>query len=258
MRYQTPIPGVYSIMGNASWVDGKGWMVGDAPIHITNLPFFHILSFASAHHDGMTIYISSYSNKLREKALSMLLMGAVLLEICASSIPPTYPPSDASRLRGNRTVFLAVHVFLNDAAYNHTSQAGLSDDISGNGRDLHNLQSQYDACSFGQLIFNKASDRNMTIDPKDGTTAIASGVVDVKVDLNVTTGWVTIADAVNDKINTLFGVTSPNHLADHVMYCLPSGAMDSFGKTIYSSWWSMYSNEWCSSLYVQMHEVRCS
>jgi len=156
---------------------------------------------------------------------------------------------------GTRTV-LAVRVILNDGSYNFASQSGLSNDVFGNGVDPYNLKSHYASCSYNQLTFNKASDRSMTSIPNDGTTAISSGVVDIKVDLNVAAGDSTVRNAVTAKLNSVFGVSSPDQLANHVMYCLPSGVMQGIAYAYVNSWNSVYTNDWCNYLSTQMHEVR--
>jgi hypothetical protein len=167
--------------------------------------------------------------------------------------------SDHNRMlqSGTRTV-LAVRVILNDTAYSYASQAGLSDDVFGDKDDPSNLKSQYAACSYDQLIFNKASDRSMTTNPNDGTTAIASGVVDVKVDFGVAAGDLTIRNEVTNKINAVFGVTRPDQLANYVMYCMPPGVISGIAYAYVNSWNSVYSNEWCNFLSTQVHEVRRS
>jgi hypothetical protein len=97
----------------------------------------------------------------------------------------------------------------------------------------------------------------MTSNPNDGTTAISNGVVDIKVALAVAPGIDgAIVNAVTTKINSVFGVTSPNQLANHVMYCLPSGTMNGIAYAYINSWNSVYSNEWCNYVSGQMHEVR--
>ena len=162
-------------------------------------------------------------------------------------------PLDRKLQIGTRTV-LAVRVILNDGSYSYASQTGLSNDIFGNGADPHNLKSQYAACSYNQLIFDKTPNRTMAANPNDGTTNIA---VDVKVNLNITAGGdSTVRNEVTNKINSVFGVTSPNQLANHVMYCLPSGVMNGIAYAYVNSWNSVYSNEWCNFLSGQMHEVR--
>jgi hypothetical protein len=214
---------------------------------------FSVPGVRFTNHSTMTTPTSS--SKRLPVLMGMLAAGLfVLLSIYVD------PPDDASRFHGNRTV-LAVRVLLNDAAYNHTTQTGLSDDIFGNGRDPHNLRSQYEACSFGQLIFNKAPDRNMTKDPNDGTTAIANGVVDVKIDLSVTPGRDQISSALATKLVEVFGVPggSGTPLADHVMVCMPGGIFDgAFSLVPLLRFVSFYSNEECSSVAMQMKMVRGS
>jgi len=155
---------------------------------------------------------------------------------------------------GTRTV-LAVRVILNDGSYNFASQSGLSNDVFGNGVDPYNLKSHYASCSYNQLTFNKASDRSMTSIPNDGTTAISSGVVDIKVDLNVAAGDSNVRNAVTAKLISVFGVSSPDQLANHVMYCLPSGVMKGIAYAYVNSWNSVYTNDWCNYLSTQMHEI---
>ncbi|KAL3760779.1 hypothetical protein ACHAWU_007845 [Discostella pseudostelligera] len=156
---------------------------------------------------------------------------------------------------GTRTV-LAVRIFLTDGQYSFTDQAGLSNDVFGNGVDPSNLKSQYAACSANKLIFDKASDRSMTSNPNDGTTAISNGVVDIKVALAVAPeSDGAIVNAVTSKINSVFGVGNPNQLANHIMYCLPSGTMKGIAYAYINSWNSVYSNEWCNYVSGQMHEI---
>ena len=156
---------------------------------------------------------------------------------------------------GSRTV-LAVRVILTDGSYTWATPTGLSNDIFGNGADQHNLKSQYAACSNNQLIFNKSPDRVATGTPTfpSVTTAISNGVVDIKVNLAKSAGDANVRNAVTTEINKVFGVGGPNLLANHVMYCLPSGVIGSAYAYI-NSWNSVYSNEWCNYLSAQMHEV---
>ena len=77
----------------------------------------------------------------------------------------------------------------------------------------------------------------MTSNLNDGTAAISNGVVDIKVALAVAPGSDgNIRNAVTTKINSVFGVTSPNQLANHVMYCLPSGTMNGIAYAYINSW----------------------
>ena len=154
---------------------------------------------------------------------------------------------------GTKTV-LAVRVILDDAKYNVASQAGLSNDIFGNGIDPVNLKSQFAACSYNQLIFDKSPNRLMSNDPNDDTTAISNGVVDIKVALRSQNNVKSIANAVTEKINLVFGVDSPKRLANHVMYCLPNGVI-SYAYAYVNSWNSVYGSDRCNKVSYQMHEV---
>ena len=159
---------------------------------------------------------------------------------------------------GTRTV-LVVRVILDDAMYNWADPTELSNDVFGNGVDPNNLKSQFAACSANQLLFEKTPNRVMTSNPNDGgTTDINNGVVDIKVNLSKSIGDNVIRNAVTTKINSVFGVRSPVELADHVMYCLPSGTMLGIAYAYINSWSSVFSNEWCNYVSVQMHEVRGS
>jgi hypothetical protein len=160
---------------------------------------------------------------------------------------------------GTRSV-LAVRVLLNDVSYNIASQTGLSNDIFGNGLDIVNLKSQYAACSYNQLLFTKSPNRNMTSNPNDGCTDIRNGVVDIKVNRNLydipkEKRSTRIRNAVTKKLNLIFGVRSPNKLANHVMYCYPAGVMSGIAYAYIGSWNSNYNGAWCNYVSTQMHEV---
>ena len=158
--------------------------------------------------------------------------------------------------KGTKTV-LAVRIILNDATYSHATQTGLSNDVFGNGVDTINLKTQYAACSYNQLVFNKAAGRNIltTVTPNSGDTAISNGVVDIRVNHSKAAGDATVRNAVTAEINRVFGVTSPTQLANHVMYCLPTGVMIGIAYAYINSWNSVYTNEWCNYVSAQMHEV---
>jgi hypothetical protein len=97
----------------------------------------------------------------------------------------------------------------------------------------------------------------MSYIPNDGgTTDITNGVVDIKVPYSKSAGDSVVRNAVTTKINSVFGVGSPVELANHVMYCLPSGTMSGIAYAYINSWNSVYSNEWCNYVSTQMHEVR--
>ena len=67
----------------------------------------------------------------------------------------TLQTSRRQLLIGSKAI-LNVRVIQTDGSFNFTTQTGLSDIVFGNGNDLHNLKSQYAACLYDRLIFNKS------------------------------------------------------------------------------------------------------
>ena len=61
--------------------------------------------------------------------------------------------------------------------------------------------------------------------------------------------------AITEELKAQFGVTNPNQLADHVMYCLPANTMNGIAYAYVNSWNSVYSNEWCTYVSGQLHEI---
>lgn len=122
--------------------------------------------------------------------------------------------------------------------------------ISGNvfGNSGHNLKSQYAACSYGKLQFEKATDTANKIG-NDGvhTLSISMNVIGASDD-TVRTAVVTAGDA--EFGGSLQGV------ANYVMLCLPPGTSGGWIAYAYvNSWLSVYNDEWCGYLSGQMHEV---
>ena len=109
------------------------------------------------------------------------------------------------------------------------------------------LKSQYDACSYGQLI----------IEPFQGKTQtgrkIAGGVVDVKIDSNPKVGskqkFETKAKA---KATEIYGDLTQ---FDLVMFCMPPGTGDWVAYAYINRWDSFYNDNWCSSVSTQVHEI---
>ena len=62
-------------------------------------------------------------------------------------------------------------------------------------------------------------------------------------------------NAVTAALNSKFGVSSPSQLASHVMYCLPPGTMSGIAYAYIDHWMSVYSDEWCTYVSAQLHEV---
>ncbi|KAL3799013.1 hypothetical protein HJC23_005152 [Cyclotella cryptica] len=165
-----------------------------------------------------------------------------------------------SRYEGNKTV-LAVRVV---AAGNKTTsldEFSLSDSIFGIGVDKVNLASQYDACSYGKLKFVTAPNRSGR-SPDSGNVDIINGVATVRLpSVSVTKGTATMRNAITKELNRIFGTANPNELADYVMYCLPPGTFaaggtsSKVGYAYYNSWLSVFNDDWCSSVSLQMHEI---
>ena len=158
---------------------------------------------------------------------------------------------------GTRSV-LAVRVIAADGEYGF-SEAELSDKVFGTDGDQVNLKSQTAACSFDQLNFIPTPDRELINNPNDRTTNIANGVMSIEIATPVSLqGWNNVMEnAITDKINKVFSITSPGSIADHVMYCLPDhGPFWKAAKAYVNSWSSVYNNENCNFVSVQMHAVR--
>ena len=143
---------------------------------------------------------------------------------------------------------LAVRVIAANAEYGFP-EADLSNYVFGTNGDTVNLKSQYAACSHGQLNFNPAADRG------GGGPSISNGVVTITVTTRTRQGDNRMRNAITDKLNQVFGVNSPDALADHVMYCLPPRTMNGIAYAYINHWNSVYSNEWCNYVSSQMHEV---
>ena len=118
----------------------------------------------------------------------------------------------------------------------------------GTGTDTVNLKSQYAACSHNQLNFIPAPD------PVAGL--ISSGAVTVSLPtVSVTVGDGTMVNAISAALNTMFGVSEPSQLADHVMYCLPPGTLNGLAYAYIDWWLSVFNNEWCTRVSAQVHEI---
>jgi hypothetical protein len=163
--------------------------------------------------------------------------------------------NDSLRFHGNRKLaiqgtrsVLVVNVAASNAKTSF-SEAALSDSVFGTFGDPVNLRSQYAACSHGKLVINPATSRN-------GRSAnIRNGVVTIPVSTSTSQGDVAMRNAVTEQLNYQFSVSSPNQLATHVMYCLPSGTMTGVAYAFIDSWLSVYSNDWCTYVTTQMHEL---
>jgi hypothetical protein len=151
---------------------------------------------------------------------------------------------------GDRTV-LVVRVIADDKS----TTASESDLARYVFDDFVNVATQYKACSHGKLNFMKADDRALTGNNGGGDTRISNGVTTVRVRMSTNKGDSAMRNAITSALNQNFGRSSPTQLADHVMYCLPAGTLDGIAYAYPNSWNSVYSNERCSSVSIQMHEI---
>ncbi|KAL7465203.1 hypothetical protein ACHAXS_005531, partial [Conticribra weissflogii] len=150
---------------------------------------------------------------------------------------------------GTRTV-LAVRVVASDGS-TAPDETTLSDSLFGNhGGDAVGLASQYEACSHGRLAFVPAPDRTGA-----GGSSIADGVVTLNLpSVSVASGDAALRNAITVELYRVFG-EYPGDLADHVLYCLPSAAMGGIAYAYVDSWNSVFSDQWCTYVSAQMHEI---
>jgi len=154
------------------------------------------------------------------------------------------PWGDRRRLAvtGTRSV-LVVRIEAADATTGF-SEAALSDSVFGTSGDAVNLKSQFTACSHDVLNFQEATG-----------TGIIGGATTVTVSTSTSEGDSAMRNAATTALNDKFGVSSPTQIADHVMYCLPPATMTGIAYAGVYSWYSVYRNEWCNYVSVQLHEI---
>ncbi|GFH56571.1 hypothetical protein CTEN210_13047 [Chaetoceros tenuissimus] len=143
---------------------------------------------------------------------------------------------------GTRTV-LVVRVIAVDKSTT-ASESELAENIFENANDSLNLQSWYKQCSYNQLNFVPATG--------DG---INKGVTTVSVPSSSTDGDSVMNNYISVALNVKFSVTSPNQIADHIMFCLPPGTMKGLAYAHVNNWRSVYSDNWCTYVSAQAHEL---
>ena len=163
------------------------------------------------------------------------------------------------RMIGTESI-LVVRVIASNA--NTTlSEQELSDNIFGTGNDAVNLKSQYAACSHDQLLIEPTPDQSYytTIETETDHQQhnIINGVTTVHVNVNTSEGDTIMRNAITRALNYNFSVNSPTLLANRVMYCLPANTIedDGIAYAFLNSWLSVYSNNWCTSMSTQVHEL---
>jgi hypothetical protein len=113
--------------------------------------------------------------------------------------------------------------------------------------DAVSLKTQTDACSYGKL----------KIEPFQGNTPtnvnIQNGIVDVKIDFDITTDDQGMDQAALKAANQQLGDLN-DPMFGLVMFCFPPGR--NFLAFAYpNSKYSFYNNQWCGYVSAQMHEV---
>ena len=154
-------------------------------------------------------------------------------------------PNDRRNLAvvtGDKTV-LVVCVQATDAATTASVEM-LSDSVFGTSGDQVNLKSQYFDCSRGQLNILPAV-----------RSGITNGVTTVNVNVSTSEGGPAMRNAITTALNTQFGVSSPNQIADHVMYCYPPGTINGLAFAYVNWYLSMYNDDWCTYVSAQVHEI---
>jgi hypothetical protein len=139
---------------------------------------------------------------------------------------------------GTRSV-LVVRVIAADKSTTK-SESQLAESVFENANDSLNLQSWYKQCSYNQLNFVPATG-----------TGINGGVTTVTVPSSSTDGDSVMNNDIVDALKTKFGVSNPNQIANHVMYCLPAGTMSGIAYANVNNWRSVYSDNWCTYVSAQ-------
>jgi hypothetical protein len=115
------------------------------------------------------------------------------------------------------------------------------------GYDSLTVQSQYNKCSAGKLVFEPAPIRNGLLDVNIHNHFIS--------DFNSSTA---LSNAAQSAAAELVGLPPGQHissLADHVMICLPPGTGNWVAAAATNHWRSIYNNKFCGIISASMHEL---
>jgi len=149
-----------------------------------------------------------------------------------------------SAITGVRRV-LVVRIIAADGQTTFTEQQ-LSNAVFGTSGDPVNLKSQYSACSYNQLRF----------EPVTNLPGVVDGTLTLTVSTTIGQGNKVMENDITTALNAKFGVSNPGQLADHILYCLPPGALKvkdkdgklvdgvAYGYTSVGSWLTVYNNRW--------------
>uniref|UniRef100_A0A7S3VCI6 Peptidase M11 gametolysin domain-containing protein n=1 Tax=Chaetoceros debilis TaxID=122233 RepID=A0A7S3VCI6_9STRA len=196
----------------------------------------------------------NFESGLYESGKTELILGPGAMidpstnELVVSSAGAEFRPKESSGRRkltsGTKTI-LVVRVVASNAQTT-ASQAELSDSVFGTSGDTITLSERYKSCSHGKLTFNAATGSN-----------ISAGTTQVTVSSSTTDGDDTMGNDITLALNALFGVSSPDQIADHVMYCFPKNTIADGGIAYasFGGWISVYDDDWCTYPSVGVHEI---
>uniref|UniRef100_A0A7S2YG23 VWFA domain-containing protein n=1 Tax=Entomoneis paludosa TaxID=265537 RepID=A0A7S2YG23_9STRA len=200
--------------------------------------------------DNRVFMAQLYSNKTE------LEMGETWINLDNHHLEQAYfPPglknsgamANATPAVGRRSV-LAVIVRLEDA-YPIITEDRLKDSLFGTDGDDRTLKSLYAGCSRGQLDMVPSDDRTGPVNP------IAGGVTTLYIPKTLSSGENVIRNTITARLKEEYGVSSPQELADHVMYCLPEGVMPLASWSFVHNWLSVYTDTYCTHATFQSHEI---
>eukprot|EP00977_Amphora_coffeiformis_P017502 scaffold5771_cov171-Amphora_coffeaeformis.AAC.19 len=198
------------------------------------------------------------SGELESGRTKLDVTGATFDKTTRELVLPSGPPGLVNKpnrerklvsVVGEKTV-LVVRVIAADSQTT-SSEDHLSDSVFGTFGDPVNLKTQYAACSADKLNFVPAAPRNSV----NGKGNIVNGVTTVTVSSSSSDGDGVMNSDIAKALNAQFGVSTPSNLADHVMYCLPPNTMNGIAYAWVNSWNSVYSDNWCTYVSGQMHEL---
>ena len=154
-------------------------------------------------------------------------------------------------LGDKQTIVVWVNNTSSDGIQSVTSldKSTLSDRVFGTGTDVVNLRSQYKACSVNGTDFVPLSDSRVGNESE-------AGIVTINTTVALTAGdnSYAMSNAVTNQLESLFG--SPEFFPfDHALICAPPGTIGAIAWAYLNYWLSIYNDDWCQEVSVQMHEI---
>lgn len=113
---------------------------------------------------------------------------------------------------------------------------------TGTGGKRINFQTQYNACSFGQVQWQLAAQNGMV------EVQLPQRVADFASSADLVT-------AAQKQIKAQLGIPEVSQLAHKVIMCLPPGTGDWAASAGVNHWRAQFNNDWCTSLSGTVHEL---